>query len=96
MISFDEIFDSELAEPAVIVPASGIGQATINVIYDNEYAAQVMDGIIYENNGPQVTCKGSDIRHIKTGDYIKVRDINYKVAERKPSSDGTTILILKQ
>lgn len=90
----DDFFSTDdFAVVATYTPSGGQPKS-INVIYDNDYVASLMEGIEVENTSPAVLCKTSDILNVKHGDTLVVNSITYKIIEVKPDGTGITTLIL--
>lgn len=68
--------------------------ATINVIFDNEFAVMGVIGI--EEAQPQAVCKTSDVSTAVHNDTLVIGSVTYYIKEIEPDGFGITTLILSK
>lgn len=85
----------DFAENATYYVTSGSGSGTvIPAIFDSEYQEVNVGGILYQNAGPRVTVRTSDVPSVKVGSLIVLRSTNYRVTTADDDGTGVTVLHL--
>jgi hypothetical protein len=70
--------------------------ATINGIFDKEFAQTAEGEVAIESTVPQVLVKDSDIVGAAHGDVMTINGINYNIIGIQPDGTGSTLILLSQ
>lgn len=90
----DEFFGTDdFAENARFYVTSGSGTGSvIPAIFDTSYEESNVGGMTYQNAGPRVTVRSSDVPSVVPGSLLVLRSTNYTV--QTIDDDGTGISVL--
>ena len=67
----------------------------VDAIFDNDYVAVDLDGVVLESLGPVLLCATADVSTAVQGTAVVVNAVNYTVAEVRPDGTGMTLLRLR-
>ncbi len=92
------LFDvNDFAENATFYVTSGSGTGSvIPAIFDSEYTEQTVGGMTYQNAGPRVTVRTSDVTSVKAGSLLVLRSTNYRVTTFEDDGTGVSVLHLSK
>jgi hypothetical protein len=93
------IFQEELGED-VTFHLSGGNTVECKAIFDNEFLAAEMFGLVVETSGPVLSCKSSDIEDVAVGDTVEVTEYGnteattFSIVQLQPDGTGQTLVVL--
>lgn len=94
---FDESMDLDAMFSADDFASNAIWNGkTIQIIFDNEYVAQLTGEVPVASASPRATCRTADVEDAVQGDRLKVGTVTYNVIGVEPDGTGVTVLVLSK
>lgn len=89
----DEFFNTGAEKDCMVIHEDN-SAFECKVHFENEFAAQAVQDVIFEGNNPVMLCRTIDADNIKQKDRVIINNKNYRVSERHPDGEGLTFIIL--
>jgi len=90
-----DVFFKDFGETVTVAPRTD-GAAEITAIFDNIYFEHVLGETGMEGTQPRIICKTLDVKKVKQGTLITIREKDYTVTRVMPDGTGITEFYLQE